>query len=81
MQDRGFPYNRSSTFYPDEIAMRLFTVIVLSTLLLAACGQTGPLYLPKDEPKPPVVAPAAEAVPDAATQGTAPEAAGTGEAK
>ena len=30
--------------------MRSLIVISLLSLLLSACGQTGPLYLPKDEP-------------------------------
>jgi len=32
--------------------MRSLIVVSLLTLLLAACGQTGPLYLAKDAPKP-----------------------------
>ncbi|MCO7190979.1 MULTISPECIES: lipoprotein [unclassified Pseudoalteromonas] len=30
----------------------LFTLILTSLLLLSACGQSGPLYLPEQRPKP-----------------------------
>jgi predicted small lipoprotein YifL len=45
----------------------------LLTVLLAACGQTGPLYLPKEEPVPaPMAAPPADDA-DAATEAPADE--------
>lgn len=30
--------------------MRIFSLILLSQLLLSACGYKGPLYLPQDQP-------------------------------
>ncbi len=63
--------------------MRSLIAPVLMTLLLAGCGQTGPLYLPekelpKDEPAP---APAVKAAPAAAENPAAPAAVEATEAK
>jgi predicted small lipoprotein YifL len=45
--------------------MRRLILIPLTSLLLNACGQTGPLYLPEDQP-----APAANSAPEAVTPDT-----------
>ncbi len=35
-----------------EISMRHHLVLIVLALFMAACGQKGPLYLPKDADKP-----------------------------
>ncbi len=42
---------------------RLLTFIVVSTLLLAGCGQKGPLVLPEDARRKPVQPPAHDVPP------------------
>ena len=44
--------------------MRPLIVVSLLILLLSACGQTGPLYLPKDAPEPAAVQTAEPTNPD-----------------
>lgn len=51
--------------------MRLAVCLVLTGVLLGACGYKGPLYLPK--PKPEAQRPAPAPAPDAARDATPPQ--------
>jgi predicted small lipoprotein YifL len=61
-----------ATFASQERTMRTF-VAMMTLVLLGACGQTGPLYLPGEEPPPEAARDTTEPV-----TATAPEQAGDG---